>query len=57
MAYINYNPTIKAASGSDSKLKHIKMHGALYHATAQNLDYATWLIELLKEFYLMVAKL
>lgn len=43
----------KAASGSDSKLSHIKMHGALYHATAQNLDYATWTIELLKEFYPM----
>jgi UPF0271 protein len=41
----------EAAAATGSKLNHIKMHGALYHATAHDVDFATWTIELLQEFY------
>lgn len=33
------------------ELHHIKMHGALYHATANEPDFAEWCVELLREFY------
>lgn len=32
-------------------LHHIKMHGALYHATAHEENYSDWLVELLQENY------
>jgi UPF0271 protein len=33
------------------KMHHIKMHGALYHATANREDFSDWLVELMLEFY------
>jgi UPF0271 protein len=32
-------------------LHHIKMHGALYHATAYREDFSQWLVELMQENY------
>jgi UPF0271 protein len=32
-------------------LHHIKMHGALYHATAYREDFSDWLVELMQETY------
>ncbi|WP_194852258.1 LamB/YcsF family protein [Nonlabens antarcticus] len=40
-----------AAVDIGSELHHIKMHGALYHATAHVPEYANWTVELLQEFY------
>ncbi len=42
--------TTTAASCGVS-MNHIKMHGALYHAVAQDDQYAHWCIELLQELY------
>lgn len=39
------------AKAANVQLHHIKMHGALYHATAHEKSYATWLVELLQEDY------
>lgn len=33
------------------ELHHIKMHGALYHATAYREDFSDWLVEWMKDFY------
>ncbi|WP_292901005.1 LamB/YcsF family protein [Nonlabens sp.] len=33
------------------ELHHIKMHGALYHATAYREDFSDWLVEWMKEVY------
>ncbi len=33
------------------KMHHIKMHGALYHATANRDDFSDWLVEYMLEFY------
>ncbi|SCX98340.1 UPF0271 protein [Nonlabens sp. Hel1_33_55] len=38
-------------SGVDMKLHHIKMHGALYHATAHENSFAEWTVEWLQEFF------
>lgn len=38
----------------DLTLSHIKMHGALYHATANRNDFASWTIKLLKERFPLI---
>jgi UPF0271 protein len=40
-----------AASAMEMNMHHIKMHGALYHATAHESDYASWTVELLQELF------
>jgi len=40
-----------AASVLDMDMHHIKMHGALYHATAHESDFAAWTVELLQELF------
>lgn len=34
-----------------AELHHIKMHGALYHATSYREDFSNWLVEWMKDFY------
>jgi UPF0271 protein len=41
----------KTAQQVGADLHHIKMHGALYHATAYREDFSDWLVEWLKDFY------
>ncbi|QJP35706.1 lactam utilization protein LamB [Nonlabens sp. Ci31] len=41
----------KTAQQVGVDLHHIKMHGALYHATAYREDFSDWLIEWIKDFY------
>jgi UPF0271 protein len=45
------NLFLQAARNASVPLHHIKMHGALYHATAHRTDFAQWTIELLREHY------
>jgi UPF0271 protein len=35
----------------EMKMNHIKMHGALYHATAHQPDFVAWTLRLMQEFY------
>lgn len=41
----------ETAQGLNIKMHHIKMHGALYHATAHDENMAAWTVELLQERY------
>lgn len=42
---------IQTAQQVGAPLHHIKMHGALYHATAYRDDFSDWLIEWMLDFY------
>jgi len=39
----------KAADSLSMPLNHVKMHGALYHATAHQSNFASWTIELIRQ--------
>jgi UPF0271 protein len=41
----------KVAAELDIKMNHIKMHGALYHATAHQPDFVEWTLRLMQESY------
>ncbi|MDP5100239.1 MAG: LamB/YcsF family protein, partial [Nonlabens sp.] len=41
----------KVAAELDIKMNHVKMHGALYHATAHQPDFVEWTLRLMQEFY------
>lgn len=41
----------KVATELDIKMNHIKMHGALYHATAHQRDFVEWTLRLMQESY------
>ncbi|MDP5077652.1 MAG: LamB/YcsF family protein [Nonlabens sp.] len=41
----------KVAAELDIKMNHVKMHGALYHATAHQTDFVEWTLLLMQEFY------
>jgi len=40
-----------AARAAAVPMQHIKMHGALYHATAHKPDFAMWTVRLMQEHY------